>query len=37
MPRAVFERGLADRVVPLDGMADAVGHALSSRAAASHP
>jgi two-component system chemotaxis response regulator CheB len=37
MPRAVFERGLADRVVPLDGMADAVGHALGNRVAAIHP
>jgi two-component system chemotaxis response regulator CheB len=36
MPRAVFERGLADRVVPLDGMADAVGHSLGARVAASH-
>ena len=36
MPRAVFERGLADRVVPLDGMAEAIGHALGSRSVASH-
>jgi two-component system chemotaxis response regulator CheB len=36
MPRAVFERGLADRVVPLDGMAEAVGDALGSRSVATH-
>jgi two-component system chemotaxis response regulator CheB len=34
MPRAVFERGVADRVVPLDGMAEALVAALSARSAA---
>jgi chemotaxis response regulator CheB len=28
MPRAVIERGVADRVVPLDGMAEAIVSAL---------
>jgi two-component system chemotaxis response regulator CheB len=36
MPRAVFERGVADRVVPLDGMADAIVAALVARAVAVH-
>jgi two-component system chemotaxis response regulator CheB len=32
MPRAVFERGVADRVVPLDGMAEAITGALTASA-----
>ena len=31
MPRAVFERGVTDRVVPLDGMAEAIVAALATR------
>jgi two-component system chemotaxis response regulator CheB len=33
MPRAVFERGVTDRVVPLDGMAEAIVGALARRVA----
>jgi two-component system chemotaxis response regulator CheB len=33
MPRAVFERGVADRVVPLDGMAEAIVSAIGARTA----
>ncbi len=36
MPRAVFERGVSDRVVPLDGMAEAIVAALASRRVAVH-
>ncbi len=36
MPRAVFERGVTDRVVPLDGMADAIVAALATRRVAVH-
>jgi two-component system chemotaxis response regulator CheB len=36
MPRAVFERGVADRVVPLDGMAEAIVAALAARHVAVH-
>jgi two-component system chemotaxis response regulator CheB len=36
MPRAVFERGVADRVVPLDGMAEAIVAALAARKVAVH-
>jgi two-component system, chemotaxis family, protein-glutamate methylesterase/glutaminase len=36
MPRAVFERGVADRVVPLDRMADAIVAALAARTVAAH-
>jgi two-component system chemotaxis response regulator CheB len=31
MPRAVIEQGVADRVVPLDGMAEAIVAAVASR------
>ena len=33
MPRAVFERGVADRVVPLDDMAEAIVAAIGARTA----
>jgi two-component system chemotaxis response regulator CheB len=33
MPRAVYERGVTDRVVPLDGMAEAIVGALARRVA----
>jgi two-component system chemotaxis response regulator CheB len=36
MPRAVFERGVVDRVVPLDKMADAIVAALAVRPVAVH-
>jgi two-component system chemotaxis response regulator CheB len=36
MPRAVFERGVTDRVVPLDAMADAIVAALAARKAVLH-
>ena len=36
MPRAVFERGVTDRVVPLDGMAEAIVAALATRKAMVH-
>jgi two-component system chemotaxis response regulator CheB len=36
MPRAVVERGVADRVVPLDGMATAIVEALALRPLAVH-
>jgi len=36
MPRAVFERGVADRVVPLDRMADAIVAVLAGKALAAH-
>jgi two-component system chemotaxis response regulator CheB len=36
MPRAVFERGVTDRVVPLDGMAEAIVAALAARRVAVH-
>jgi two-component system chemotaxis response regulator CheB len=36
MPRAVVERGVTDRVVPLDGMADAIVAALATRKALVH-
>ena len=36
MPRAVFESGVADQVVPLDGMAEAIVTALAARGVAVH-
>jgi two-component system chemotaxis response regulator CheB len=36
MPRAVIERGVADRVVPLDEMAEAIVAALAARTVAVH-
>ena len=36
MPRAVFERGVTDRIVPLHGMADAIVAALAARKAVVH-
>jgi two-component system chemotaxis response regulator CheB len=36
MPRAVFERGVANRVVPLDGMAEAITSAIGARTVAVH-
>ena len=36
MPRAVYERGVTDRVVPLDGMAEALVAALAARRVAVH-
>ncbi len=36
MPRAVVERGVTDRVVPLDGMAEAIVAALAARRVAVH-
>jgi two-component system, chemotaxis family, protein-glutamate methylesterase/glutaminase len=36
MPRAVFERGVTDQVVPLDGMAEAIVAALAARRVAVH-
>jgi two-component system chemotaxis response regulator CheB len=37
MPRAVVERGAADKVVPLDAMAEAITAALSNRTSARSP